>query len=59
MYDCVIKINPKYIEAYYKKGLCYNLFLGNSLSSLEEYDEAIEQYDRAIQFDNKYIEAYE
>ncbi|KJV51565.1 TPR repeat family protein [Orientia tsutsugamushi str. Gilliam] len=45
-----IKYNPNYAKAYYNKGVCLN--------KLEQYKEAIENYDLAIKYNPNDAKAY-
>ncbi|CAK61763.1 unnamed protein product (macronuclear) [Paramecium tetraurelia] len=49
-YNEAISINPKYAQAWNKKG--------NTLSDLKQYEEAIECYNKAISFNHKYVDAF-
>lgn len=50
-YDSIIKINPKYKNAFYNLGYI-------NLVELSRYDEAIRYFTKAIAIDGKYAEAY-
>ena len=48
--DKVIELAPDFVYAYYNRG--------NVLSILKDYRAAIVDYDRAIQLDPKFADAY-
>ena len=49
-YDEAIKIDPKFAEAWYNKGI--------ALRKLKKYEEAIKCFDEAIKIDPKFAEAW-
>lgn len=44
-YDCIIELDPGYVQAYNNRGLVY--------SDLNQYEKAIENYDKAIELREK------
>src|ERR1700736_2539625 len=48
-YDEAIRLDPKFVNAYYRRG--------NSYYSKGDYDRAIADYDEAIRLDPKYANA--
>jgi tetratricopeptide (TPR) repeat protein len=50
-FDMAVGAKPNYIEAYFNRGLCYEI--------LEKYTEAIADYNQALQFNADYVPAKE
>ena len=58
MFEKAIKIDSKFVNAYYNKGISCIFLLGKSLYCLQRFEETLEAIDQVILLDSKFVEAY-
>ncbi|MDQ3848049.1 MAG: tetratricopeptide repeat protein, partial [Thermoproteota archaeon] len=57
LYDMALEVNPRYVKAWYNKGLALSK-LGQDEESIECFNQAIECFNQAIELDPKYGDAW-